>query len=122
MMVEMGLAKHMDEIWVFGCTENIAIPRLLRRGSYYMEARQRIDSQIPLQERVKYADLVIDTSAPIELNQQIIKSRLKEIEANIVGHDLDSRLTPLPCSVGCKICLPLELRMERARRREITVE
>lgn len=117
MMVEMGLYKQMDEIWVFGCPQEVAIPRLLRRGNYYMEAKQRIDSQIPLEERIKYAELVIDTSAPIEENQNIIRKRLKEIENEIGSRDEEPRLTTLPCAINCRTCLPLELRMERARRR-----
>lgn len=118
-MVEMGLYKQMDEIWVFGCPQEVAIPRLLRRGNYYMEAKQRIDSQIPLEERIKYAEFVIDTSAPIEMNKEIIRQRLKEIEkkVDIDNTETEYRLTTLPCAVNCKTCLPLELRMERARQR-----
>lgn len=83
LIVEMGNADKYRPLIVVNCPPEIQIERLIKRNNLTREqAQARIDSQIPVSEKVKVADFVIDTSGTIENSvkqtQEII-SKLKEM-------------------------------------------
>ncbi|MBD3415440.1 MAG: dephospho-CoA kinase [Candidatus Aminicenantes bacterium] len=64
--IEAGLADEFDKIIVVFCSPKIQTRRLMKRdGISEKEARNRIRSQMPHQEKKKYADYLIDTSGSI---------------------------------------------------------
>ena len=66
LMIESGGWKRFDLIVVVDCGESQQISRLRRRsGMDEAEARRRVAAQMPLSEKVKYADRVIDNRGSV---------------------------------------------------------
>jgi dephospho-CoA kinase len=62
-LVETGSYKRFDRLIVVACTVQQQIERSMRRdGLSEAEVRARLDRQVPLEEKRKLADFVIDTS------------------------------------------------------------
>lgn len=65
--VETGGYKRFDKLVVVVCTVEQQIERAMKRdGSTRSQALARLASQMPLEEKRKYADYVIDTSGTKE--------------------------------------------------------
>jgi dephospho-CoA kinase len=74
-MLEAGKAGQADEIWVTTASEETVLRRLRARSGYSEEEmKARIRSQLSDRERIKEADVVIDTSGSL----QDVKARVKE--------------------------------------------
>ncbi|HZT37647.1 MAG TPA: dephospho-CoA kinase [Bryobacteraceae bacterium] len=66
-LIETGAYKSYDRLIVAVCTEQEQLERAMRRdGLTREEALARLRRQLPLSEKVKYADYVIDTSGAKE--------------------------------------------------------
>jgi dephospho-CoA kinase len=66
-MIEAGTYKRLDKLVLAVCTEQQQVDRAVRRsGLSREEALARIRRQMPLEEKRKYADYVIDTSGTEE--------------------------------------------------------
>ncbi len=64
--IEAGLVDYFDKIIVVHCSKEIQIRRLMQRDRISkQEAKNRISSQMPLNEKKKDADYLIDTSGPL---------------------------------------------------------
>ena len=62
-LVEIGTYRHFDKLILVACGEEQQIARALRReGALESDVRARIGRQMPLAEKRKFADFVIDTS------------------------------------------------------------
>jgi dephospho-CoA kinase len=71
LMIESGGYKRFDKLIVVHCRPEVQLERLmLRSGLSRDEAQQRIDSQMPQEEKQKYADYLIDSSDGFEVAQQ----------------------------------------------------
>jgi dephospho-CoA kinase len=65
-LIEAGWHKTCQALWVTTCPPAQQIDRLLRQRSLsYAEAEQRVTAQPPQIEKIKLADVVIDTSGDI---------------------------------------------------------
>lgn len=63
LMVETGSYRKYDHVVVVSCRPEQQLERLLGRGGLTRpEAQARIDSQMPVEEKVRFADFVIDNS------------------------------------------------------------
>lgn len=63
LMVESGGYKRFDKLIVVHCRPEVQLARLMTRsGLTRAEAEQRIGSQMPQEEKKKFADYLIDTS------------------------------------------------------------
>ncbi|HHW39998.1 MAG TPA: dephospho-CoA kinase [Syntrophomonadaceae bacterium] len=61
LLLEVGLEGMVDEVWVVYVDYQTQLERLMKRDGFSSEeAACRISSQIPLEEKVKLADHVID--------------------------------------------------------------
>ena len=66
-LIEAGRADMCDAIWVVTAPREAQIERLMRdRGLSEAEARFRIDAQIPPEEKLKHATVVIDNGGSLE--------------------------------------------------------
>ena len=66
-MLEAGRAFQMDEIWVTTAPEAAVLDRLKERSGYgEAETRARIDAQMPDEERLRQADVIINTDGTLE--------------------------------------------------------
>jgi dephospho-CoA kinase len=71
LMIESGGYKRFDKLIVVHCRPEVQLERLmLRTGLSLPEAQQRIDSQMPQEEKQRYADYLIDTSDGFESTRQ----------------------------------------------------
>jgi dephospho-CoA kinase len=62
-LIETGSYSRFDKMILVTCTEQQQVERALRReGAQEQDIRARISRQMPLAEKRKYADFVIDTS------------------------------------------------------------
>ncbi|GLI19342.1 dephospho-CoA kinase [Tepidanaerobacter syntrophicus] len=68
LLIEAGLDKIVDEVWVIAANEDVQLQRLMAREKDITkdEAVKRIKSQMPLAEKLKFADRVIDNNSSIE--------------------------------------------------------
>lgn len=68
LLMEVGLHKIVDEVWVVAVDEKVQLDRLMFREKNLdvKQAMDRIKSQMPLKEKLKYAHRVIDNSGSIE--------------------------------------------------------
>lgn len=63
LMIESGGYRRFDRLIVVWCESAIQLQRLMRRNTLTEpEALQRIDAQMPQQEKKRYADFLIDTT------------------------------------------------------------
>ena len=66
-LIETGSYSRFDQMILVTCTEEQQVERALRReGALESDIRARISRQMPLAEKRKYADFVIDTSGEKE--------------------------------------------------------
>jgi len=68
LLFEAGMTDSVTEIWVVICSEQQQLERLMQRNNLTLEAaRSRINSQLPLAEKVARADVVLDNSSSLEM-------------------------------------------------------
>jgi dephospho-CoA kinase len=66
-LIETGSYKRYDRIILVACREDQQVERAMRReGAREADVRARLSRQMPLEEKRKYADFVIDTSGEKE--------------------------------------------------------
>jgi dephospho-CoA kinase len=66
-LVETGSYRNFDKLIVVSCTAEQQMERALKRGSYSREEiLARLSRQLPLEEKLRVADYVIDTSGSKE--------------------------------------------------------
>lgn len=75
LLFEAGYDEEMDDIMVVSLSRCTQLKRLISRDHLTNEeANARIDSQMPLKEKTKRADIVIDNNGTIEETQkQVLK-------------------------------------------------
>lgn len=68
---EWGIRDWFDKLVVVTCPEDQAVERLVSHGLRQREARDRIGSQVPEEDKMRGADFVIDNSGDLaELKEQ----------------------------------------------------
>ena len=83
-LIETGSYRRFDRIILVACTEEQQMERALRRGIPPEDVRARISRQMPLDEKRKFADFVIDTSGEKEHTLQqtrMVYQALRSIES-----------------------------------------
>ena len=67
LMIESGGYRRFDKLIVVHCRPSIQAERLMARNSLSLEeAERRIRAQMPQEEKMRYADFLIDTSEGFE--------------------------------------------------------
>ncbi|MFC2023103.1 dephospho-CoA kinase [Chloroflexota bacterium] len=75
-----SLTDEVDEVWVAVAPENTVLKRLEDKRLSRDEALARIRSQISSVERIKHADVVIDTDCPLDELKDRVRQRWAQIE------------------------------------------
>jgi dephospho-CoA kinase len=71
LMIESGGYRRFDKLIVVHCRPEVQLERLMLRSSLSRdEAQARIHSQMPQEEKQKFADYLIDTSDGFELTRR----------------------------------------------------
>ena len=74
-LVETGSYKRFDKLIVVTCTAEQQMERAMKRGSYSKEeVLSRISRQLPLADKVRVADYVIDTSGSKESTLEQVRA------------------------------------------------
>lgn len=80
-LIETGINEDMDLnilVWVDGDTQ---IKRVMNRDKMNLEqVMNRINAQMPLDEKKKYVDIVIDTSVNIEYTEKQVEKLLTSLD------------------------------------------
>jgi dephospho-CoA kinase len=86
LMIESGGYKRFDKLIVVHCRPEVQLERLMLRDNLSRdEALRRINSQIPQEEKQKFADYLIDTSDGFELTRTQIISVHQKLIRVILG-------------------------------------
>ncbi len=81
-LVETGSYKRFDKLIVVTCTAEQQMERALGRGSYSKEEiAARLERQIPLKEKVRVADYVMDTSGPKEATLEQVRTVYEKLRS-----------------------------------------
>ena len=75
LLIEAGWTPLVDQVWVTTAPDGVIVNRLKKqRGLAEEEILARLHSQMPSEEKMKLADVVIDTDCPLgELNLKVTK-------------------------------------------------
>jgi dephospho-CoA kinase len=77
-LIEMGLNRLADEIWVVDVDKQTQVDRIMQRDNVKLqEALNRIDAQMPANQRLKYADYVINNNRQIHQVKNDLESKVK---------------------------------------------
>jgi dephospho-CoA kinase len=80
LLIESGGYKRFDKLIVVHCRSEVQLERLMLRTGLSLEhAQQRIASQMPQEEKQRYADYLIDTSDGFD----ITRSRVREVHKQL---------------------------------------
>jgi dephospho-CoA kinase len=79
-LIEAGIAKECDSIWVTTTSPEIQIQRLIQnRGMKVSEARQRVNAQNPQSEKIQAADVVINNAGSFTESYDQVVAAWKKI-------------------------------------------
>lgn len=67
LLFEAGMTDLVTEIWVVSCSPEQQLRRMMERDRLSLEqAQARLNSQLPIQEKVAQADVVLDNSSTLD--------------------------------------------------------
>ena len=85
LLIEAKMQNMFDKIIVVKCDEKTQIKRLLKKGKHSEEEiKNIIKSQMPIEEKIKYADFVVDNSDALEKTNNQIEAIIKNINLKLV--------------------------------------
>lgn len=86
-LIESGLAREVDSVWVVVCDPAVQRQRLVeQRGLTPAEVEQRVAAQAPQAERLAHADIVIDNSGSLAATrEQVLAAWRRTVEAAAVS-------------------------------------
>ena len=80
LLIETGWHKQVDKVWLVAVSRQQQIERaMLRSGMTEAEVVARINSQMSLEEKRKYADVVLDNSGSLEQTLAQVQGELKKL-------------------------------------------
>jgi len=82
LMIETGSYKNYDVVIVVYAPKELQLKRLIQKGMTEEEALSRINAQMDIEEKKKYADIIIENTGTIEELKEKVKNvykRLKEM-------------------------------------------
>jgi len=84
LLIEGGLWKLMGKVVVVYCPPDVQLQRLMKRdNSSHENASSRINSQLPITEKVEYADHIIDNSGSHQDLERQVNSFLVKAEKEV---------------------------------------
>jgi len=80
-MIETGSYKRYDKLVLAACPPEVQIERYMNReGATAAQARARLERQMPLSEKRKYADYVIDTSGTKDATERQVRGTYAQLK------------------------------------------
>ncbi|SHJ81729.1 dephospho-CoA kinase [Paramaledivibacter caminithermalis] len=82
LLIEMKMYYLTDEIWLVTTSKEIQLRRLMLRDNItFEEAMNRINSQMSLDQKKDFSDVIIDNSKDFDY----LKNQVKELYTNVFG-------------------------------------
>lgn len=86
LLIETGWYKQVDKVWLVAVSRQQQIERaMLRSGMTEAEVVARINAQMSLEEKRKYADVVLDNSGSLEQTLAQVQGELKKLLGDASG-------------------------------------
>lgn len=83
LLIECGWHKNVDSVWLVSVSRQQQVERaMLRSGMTADEVNARIEAQMSLAEKKKYADVVLDNSGSQAETMQAVRSQLELLLGN----------------------------------------
>ncbi|MGM9582269.1 MAG: dephospho-CoA kinase [Phascolarctobacterium sp.] len=80
LLIETGWHQQVDKVWLVAVSRQQQIERaMLRSGMTEAEVVARINAQMSLEEKQKYADVVLDNSGSLEQTLAQVQGELKKL-------------------------------------------
>ena len=79
LLFECNLENNYNEVWCVYCKDEIQIERLQKKGFTKEEIAARIKSQMPIEEKMKKSNFVIDNSGLKDETRKQVHLRLKQL-------------------------------------------
>jgi dephospho-CoA kinase len=81
LIYEAAVNKELDRVVVCWCTPEQQMERLEARGLTKEEAQRRVSAQMPISEKKRLADEVIDCSGPFEDTERQVAQLIEKLKA-----------------------------------------
>ena len=86
LLIETGWHQQVDKVWLVAVSRRQQIERaMLRSGMTEAEVVARIDAQMSLEEKKKYADVVLDNSGSLEHTLAHVQVELEKLLGDSSG-------------------------------------
>lgn len=86
LLIEAGHHRRMDKVIVVYADEDSRVERLMKRDGFTAEeALRRMNSQMPLEEKLPFADIVIDNTGPRENTLEKTREVYRELSEEAAG-------------------------------------
>ena len=84
LLIESGNYKNMDKVIVVYVDEKVQIERAMKRDHLSLsEVQKRIDAQIPLNKKSKYADFLIDNNGTVKNTKEQVEKVFKTLTESV---------------------------------------
>ena len=86
LLIETGWHKQVDKVWLVAVSRRQQIERaMLRSGMTEAEVEARIDAQMSLEEKKRFADVVLDNSGSLEHTLAHVQQELAKLLGDSSG-------------------------------------
>lgn len=86
LLIEAGMVPLTDEVWVVVVDPETQLHRLMARDHFtFQEALNRLNAQLPLAEKMKYARRIIDNRGSIEETAREVRRLWEELQNSSRG-------------------------------------
>ena len=84
LLIEAGIASKVDEVWIVYADEKTQLERLMKRdGIGHDEALQKIAAQMPIDEKIKFGQVIINNSGTREETEKHVIELWEELQKNM---------------------------------------
>ncbi len=83
LLIESGYCSHLDRLVVAWCRPEQQLERLMVRGLTRQQAEQRIAAQMPVEEKRRLADDVIDCSGSLEDTRRQVRALVARLAGEV---------------------------------------
>ena len=81
-LIEAKWNKIVDKVWVVYINPEVQLDRLIKRENYSIEeAKNRINAQMDINEKIKYADIIINNSFDWENTKQQVDEEIERLKS-----------------------------------------
>lgn len=84
LLIESGNYRQMDKVVVVECDEKTQIERVAARGKFSRDdIQRRLSQQMPLPEKLKYADFVVHNNSGLPELEEEVKHLFRQLQAEV---------------------------------------